>query len=682
MSMSLRLNRSSEHLVNLLTPPYTKEYLSSLTRNALVHLAHTNGKINNEELRSSLLYDTTVVKAYLWTLLDDAATRCKVREYAIQCTRLQQRAYMVLTSTYYNALRHGELEGFVTALRSKDAYDVLVLPEHIVESTRHHVLRPYIQRTLQETPQLASFADVDALRGLIGQTGFDNAKKYIATKIETSVSQHILRHILPRVIRNILRSRHESSDEAGFRELFHTGDTEKTVHPSDVDRIRSTRAVFTSQMSTPAGITLPDEPTAAMMSLHLTCCSQATGDDAFAPFPSCGLGRNYQRLCTRLFKVLTGADLVTALHLSPDAWKARMKSQRRKKHRSQKRSLPGVFKIRDKHVISSIETDGVGVSIVLKVERRMPEHRPSYEPRTKKEREEYAKRRHEERMQELASLPNARRKALDPGRVNLYVLAEENVRQQPCDPPTYNKKTFSRSKLNKITGRIRNEEWMNARVNDNPAVSAAMSALAEAGGVKCHDEAAWSQYLLRRHDHRNVLDEEFLELDERCKRRMVMFRKRQKALAKAADDVVMDCVVEKRPCIVGYGTGWGGACAGKGERSVPVKGMYIALLQAFKRHRLQGGVVDVWEYNTTQKCHRCGEKLQVLYRPSLTARLQEDRDFRCCTQCIDQQRKFRNRDFNAAINILKCLQAMLCALPRPEYLCPLPRRPAKRARRS
>ena len=31
----------------------------------------------------------------------------------------------------------------------------------------------------------------------------------------------------------------------------------------------------------------------------------------------------------------------------------------------------------------------------------------------------------------------------------------------------------------------------------------------------------------------------------------------------------------------------------------------------------------------------------------------QDRDFRCCAKCDDQQRKYRNRNFNAAIDILK-----------------------------
>ena len=677
--MSRSLCRSSEHLIGLLIgveggSKFDRPYLESLTRNALVHLAYDEKKIDDEELQSSLSYTTNVIKVYLWTLLDREDSRRKVREYAIECSKLQQRAFILLRSTYYNSRRHGDLEAFVRALDTKGSYERIALHEHVVDSTRDHPINPFIDRTLQESPLLRSFGDSEALRALVGLGGFDNAKKYIATKVKTNVNQHVLRHILPRVVRHLLRGCHANSDIDGVKELFYSGVTEKTVHSDDIERIASMRSIFVTKKYTPEGISLPEEPNVKMISLHLECCAAATGEDVFAPFPSCGLGRNYQRLCTRLFKFLTGEDLVEALHLTPLAWRARMKAQRRKKRRKHKKNKPGgITRIRKEHLISSIETDGVGLSIVLKAERKMPQFKIVKEEVPKKQRDEEAKRRLEEKLCRLGSLPNAKRRALDPGRVKLFVSAEENQRENPEDPASYKKITFSREKLFRMTGRLQNEEWTNRRVTENPDVASAMQALTSAGGVKCHDENAWNVYLTRRHEHRVVLEDEFVRLDDRCRLRMATFRKRQRALAHAADSLVMDCVREKVPCILGYGTGWGGGCGGKGERTVPVKAMYRAVIEAFKRHRLEGGVVDVWEFLSTQKCHRCGEKMQVLYRPSLTEHRQEERDFRCCTKCVDQQRKYRNRDFNAAINILKCLQAMLEGAPRPEYLCPLPR---------
>jgi hypothetical protein len=362
-----------------------------------------------------------------------------------------------------------------------------------------------------------------------------------------------------------------------------------------------------------------------------------------------------------------------------------MSSHRSKKRRKHKKNRPGVFKVRKHHVVSSIETDGVGVSILFKAELKMPRYKTiaDDEKTSKRQREAAAQRRHEEKMRRLVSLPNARHVGIDPGRVNLYVAAEENERVCPCAPVSYKKTTFTRNKLMRMTGRLQMEQWMNKRVADHPAVARALDSLAETSGLHVHDETSWNAYLTRRLEHKKVLDNEFMELDERCRLRMVCYRRRQRALALAADNLVMESVRQKTPCIVGYGTGWGGASGGKGERTVPVKAMYRAIVEAFRRHRLEGGVVDVWEYGTTQKCHRCGERMAVLYRPSTgSLRLQEDRDFRCCTKCTDEQRKYRNRDFNAAINILKCLQAMLEGTPRPEYLRPPTCGAQKRQRKS
>lgn len=66
--------------------------------------------------------------------------------------------------------------------------------------------------------------------------------------------------------------------------------------------------------------------------------------------------------------------------------------------------------------------------------------------------------------------------------------------------------------------------------------------------------------------------------------------------------------------------------------------------------------------------------------PPYEQRLKVDRDFRICEQCshAEQTRKLRNRDFNAAINILKLLQCELRGEKRPEYLCPEKRASKKR----
>lgn len=132
-----------------------------------------------------------------------------------------------------------------------------------------------------------------------------------------------------------------------------------------------------------------------------------------------------------------------------------------------------------------------------------------------------------------------------------------------------------------------------------------------------------------------------------------------------------------------------------------MKAMYRAVIRTFERHRVPGGVVDIPEQLTLQKCHRCHEylrernvrwsprdverekrrivtrwrakerearergeeeQLPPLVIPSdeeLLAREKKDRDFRVCEHCTcssEQTRKLRNRDFNAAIPIIQHLE--------------------------
>jgi hypothetical protein len=152
------------------------------------------------------------------------------------------------------------------------------------------------------------------------------------------------------------------------------------------------------------------------------------------------------------------------------------------------------------------------------------------------------------------------------------------------------------------------EEWRNERAR-HPNVGKALDDLSQTEGAHGFSAVRWYKYLKVRHIHRENLWREFVDNDERCKKRMVSYRAGKRALSKAADRILREAILEKKPVIVGYRTGRGNGGGHKGEASVPVKQMYTALRQAFRRHRVKGGILDVWEAYTTQKCHRCGEQL-------------------------------------------------------------------------
>jgi hypothetical protein len=361
-------------------------------------------------------------------------------------------------------------------------------------------------------------------------------------------------------------------------------------------------------------------PKPAEFLLHLECCRLAEETPrAFTPFPNPSLGRCYQRLCIRLFCKLLKVEesqenMQVALNMTPSLARARgkkMRSARKVKGKARKgkqgsRGRPkrnGYFNWRkgqrDILYMSLIETDGVGLSIVLASEK--PVHRASNEEgseqRTAAEKRKYAQGMYAARVQHLGTLleKGAICRGLDPGRVNLYTTAQRV--KSDCGHDKYERQFYSRKRHLQKSGQDRMKAWREKRAQQ-PEISAALNALAVTGGVRTHLASRWYDYLSVRSEHRELLNEEFMYDDERYKKKMVALRLSQRALARAADRLVLEgneCQSDgqRRPVIIGYGNGRGNGGGHKGEQGVPVKAMYRAVMEAFKRHRIEGGVLDI-----------------------------------------------------------------------------------------
>jgi len=749
-------------------PSRSRDDLKALSRNQLVHLGRNEGVLDDNQFEASIPSDTFVVKSYLWSYLDDDVQRSRVRDYVIICTKIQHRAYLTLKTAYF-ACTTGRLgpeftvEAFVKAFLKtpSDAFQALVLPLHLTKLVEKHPLKPFVDATRREFFGDVSFLREgddgvrpidplqDSLESLVTKTGLDNAKKYIATKVKTAVFNHVFVH-LHRRVKGSLEARkchEESSDVGGMRELYDKGETNKDVGPRDREMIVALREVFLTPQQAREVVDVPDAsptPKYAEVMLHLDCCRLAEETPgSFTPFPNASFSRCYQRLCTRLFCLLLKVpDMRATLNLTPSLARKRAKKLRGVKTAGKPEAkMKGCFSMRKNEkdaLVSSIETDGVGMSIVLLVER--PEKARSEFVDTKmtpKQKREYAEMKKKEEIDAVRPfMDDAIWRGLDPGRVNLYTTAERRASTTERGDVIYDKMFYSRNRHLRKCGRNRMGDWRDKRAQ-RTEVAAALDALATTGGAKTHMASRWFSYLEERTRYLDVMEEEFLMNDTRCKLKMTQFRLSQRALARAADRLVLEGnqgedrdgrKVPRRPVIIGYGTGRGNGGGHKGEQGVPVKAMYRALLEAFKRHRILGGVLNVWEHLTTQMCHRCHERtksrivpltpedvkkekrrltsiwevrrreameqgadIPPLELPSdeeLFRRQKTDRDFRrpappdggrdrlrrrvrICEHCSssDQPWKLRNRDFNAAINILTLLETTLRGEERPTYLC-------------
>ena len=393
--------------------------------------------------------------------------------------------------------------------------------------------------------------------------------------------------------------------------------------------------------------------------------------------------------------------LLENLNLTPERWEAcRPVKEKAKTRKTKKTTRPrkhqGSRKVKryvrrrgaslpPGAVIRSVHTDGVALSIVMKM--------PHTKPADKLTTEEYIAKQND-RATALFNDDDCYVVAGDPGRVNLMVAATLKARQNPVDTRPSRTRT-TRTWWLKATKRIKQQEWEQKR-RSRPDVAAAMNALSQSGGRRSVSVSAWSRYLDALVANKDTLHREFLENDERYVLRMERYRHRRSAISRAAQ-----CILNEVPNSKGQPTkvvvGYGDASMkshGRGTKdvSVPVKQLYREIIATMKRRRLDGVVIKVWEHRTTKTCYRCKEELETVYekdeegvdKRDAHGRRTEDRNFRRCAHCrtTEGSPKLRDRDFNASINILLALIARLKGEPRPEHLRPKKvRRKATKRRR-
>ena len=710
--------------------------------------AHSNGLLTVEQLQAAQSVRTRVLKRYLWSITSDDIVRQRLRTYAIAASKLAHRLGAVLNMCAVAAGAGGAAPGafgdIVNMLCAKTttAMRTVMLPDGC------KVEQPaFVTRVLEAYPQLSALMPTPEELGVL--SSWNQAKKFILDKYLVSVAMHVRTHFLKRLkrhIRSVLVGNEDAKCEV-FKYIWgsktEVDNVNREVADRVIERLKHIGAWSSADNAPDTSTSDGSEKSAlnpGLMQWHLELCLSDTS--TCQPFPLANLvSRGYHRVDREVFRSMfkaEGLGLHTALRLSPALWNANLKSHHRvesKKGRRQSVITP----LRKGEFVSSVETDGYGVSITIKTPH-------TERAGTKLTKEENGARHMERLCAVYKSRDDVQLTSSDPGRVCLATTARTTKTPAEADLPSPRMDAERRGKVARPAHGVYSRQAWKKDIKDRatkeweatrrlrPTVKAAMDALSASGGKRNSSLERWQAYLNAAVEHWSTLCGEFLECDDRCAMKMSLFKLRRRALDRFASSVVAPTREDKckgkgvRPLIVLYGSATM-KCHGRGSNDtpVPVKGVYDAILRAFRRHRREGGVLKTWEHRTTLTCHRCGTVMEKLYETVADGSRREIHDYRLCTKCTcangfefdgcgggacrtggcgcqrvllfrcakkggegvktsvpnfsrcavstqEERPKLRNRDFNAAINILRAGEAMLRGEGRPEHLRPATRK--------
>jgi hypothetical protein len=290
--------------------------------------------------------------------------------------------------------------------------------------------------------------------------------------------------------------------------------------------------------------------------------------------------------------------------------------------------------------------------------------------------------------------------AADDGRAKLSTFAvwkptrpTKEYPGMPADAWVYKKPstvTLTRKSYYRTMGYFRHRRWSRWQLQ-RPTLAAALVSLSVAGGVRQSRAAGVLGALAAEKASEALLDAEFLERREYAVWKMRLFRGKRRALDGAASLVVKRCTEGQplqRPLIVGVGSAKFSA-TGRGELSAPTVSLHRALKRRLDQLRSRTGrevsLLEVWEHRTTLCCCACGAVTQaplvsqrdkqghLIVGEDGTPKRRRSRRLRLC-ECAKtaeerRLRPARDRDVQASRNILWALVHQYYGAPRPEYMC-------------
>ena len=655
-----------------------RETLECLGKNEIVWLAYDNGFLSDIKRDASLVRNVSTIPCYLHTHITDETIRSQiekyVKAYSLLYTRGTHLANLIVMSIPLPVFTQGtipsELIPLPNFLTKGEIVKKCFYPERwLNRENNNDDIDPLIRTTFEENREL-----LDSLlpsEKVLANCGWDNPLNHMGDVFLGNLHVQMITPLESRIKKFIL-------ERDGYNKQTMPKEVMKTVmflfrpstdiHNDDFEWATNFRSFLGIEINSSFAYAPLQEIDSRTWTLHLWL--QAAMGNTFSRLPVSTINRKFAYLDAKTVNFLlpsktkklmlkqtenhNGTELQKMLGLTSKLFnkrRATIRKQLRKKYSDKKSKFykkwrkQGHSSLPSKAQVVSISTDGIGLRLALKTlpTRIVPS----------------AKR----------VIPkDAFQVGIDTGRVNLLTSTDQNNTTHLIKRRRY----YDAQRDKQI------KKWERNRMVGT-AWGEAMNQLSGAGGFKQPNPITWKATLQAVCNNINVIKNEQLELKDRAFHRMARLRAKKRFQDRSWKQIIKPIIgkenVEKQ---IALGIGDGDfPCTGKGEKAVPVKGIYSSLKRVSRMMGIQKRIhlVSIDEFNTTKCCHRCGGiQKPITYKKlnTKTNKVEENEvlRYRMCINCSKETNgKRRNRDVNASKNMLTLLNCSIKGLQRPKQLC-------------
>lgn len=647
------------------------------SKDVLVLDAFEKGLIDTENVEASLSRRTSTLPCYLHTHIEDEEMRKDIEEYVKSYSLLYTRGSWLanlscmlwVSKQDYKLPEHFPTDETLTKVPSFLKDENLV--KHCFLPERWLLKSLPIDSGIQEA--YTAYKDLLAsllpdYKKVMADTGWDNALNHMGTSYLGNVKVQICTHLCRRLKTYVIELRTPidagTSSRSVWQVLTAPISPNNQVSQKDYEwamNVRNALGVKTLE----SWLNAPEDLTDYVWTTHLWLLEKLENSNkASSMLPVSTLSRKYAYIDEKVGKSLfstkakqrmqkktendSGSNLQKMLGLTKRLFNKRRSALRKKfvaKYKGQNKKLHDKWKklghgcLPPRAVVKMIKTDGVGLRICLEFPTTLQEVKNSLVPQ--KEDDEM--------------FQNALHSGSDTGRVRICTSAREDGKVF-----IITRKGYYRAQRDHIAKKFEQERMTNTPWGE------ALAAQSVAGGYKNKELPKWQLTLEAFSQHKDAIIQEQVVDKSRSLMAMRRFRWKKGYLDHHMKELLKPVIKKKKPMILGIGDG-DFHYTGRGEMAVPTVKLRIALKRVLRVHKIEKRVkvklVD--ERNTTKCCHRCHRPMKTLTTPFGFQCLR----YRVCTKCTGTIDKRRNRDVNAAKNILHLTILQTLGLPRPEAFC-------------